>query len=343
LHRQLALLDRMERRTTDPDELEDLFRVDHLATRMRRHAEDLVILAGATAGRGWRNPVPMIDVIRGAISEVEDYTRVDIQAIQPAATVGHAVGDVIHLLSELLENATSFSPPHTRVHVTGQIVGRGYAIEVEDRGLGMTPEAIDEANRRLADPPDFDPANSARLGLFVVAQLAARTGVKVQLRASPYGGITAVALLPSELVVTGPGALALPPAGRPQVGEATVPTRAAVARPPVIVGQVERPPAVPAPRRPARERPSVPPPPMGEDGLPRRVRPARGAGPAVAGGAMAAREAEPEPRDPDDVRAVMSALQSGTARGRQAAGGEPGTPKARHRAGGESSNSGGAS
>ncbi|HEX7745475.1 MAG TPA: nitrate- and nitrite sensing domain-containing protein, partial [Micromonosporaceae bacterium] len=246
LHRQLALLDRMERRATEPDELEDLFHVDHLATRMRRHAEDLVVLAGATAGRGWRNPVPMVDVIRGAISEVEDYTRVDIQSVQPAATVGHAVGDVIHLLSELLENATSFSPPHTRVHVTGQIVARGYAIEVEDRGLGMSPQAIDDANRRLADPPDFDPANSARLGLFVVAQLAARTGVRVQLRASPYGGITAVALLPTDLVVTGQGALALPPAGRPRVDDATVPIRSAGLPKPVIDGQVEPTAAVPA-------------------------------------------------------------------------------------------------
>jgi len=342
LHRQLALLDRMERRATDPDELEDLFRVDHLATRMRRNAEDLVILAGATAGRGWRNPVPMVDVIRGAISEVEDYTRIDIQAVQPAATLGHAVGDVIHLLSELLENATSFSPPHTRVHVTGQVVARGYAIEVEDRGLGMSPEAIDAANRRLADPPDFDPANSARLGLFVVAQLAARTGIKVQLRASPYGGITAIALLPSHLVVTGPGSPALPAPRRPEVDDATVPTAPAAPPSPLIVGQVEPAPAVPAPRRPARQRPPGPPPPVGEDGLPRRVRPMRGAAPAVAAGAAAGR-AEPAPRDPDDVRAVMSALQSGTARGRRAAGGEPGTPTARHRAVGETSDSGGTS
>ena len=150
---------------------------------MRRHAEDLVILAGAAPGRGWRNPVPVIDVVRGAISEVEDYKRVDISAVDPSAVVGRAVGDVIHLLAELIENATSFSPPHTRVQVVGQVVPNGYVVEIEDRGLGMTAEAIAEANRRLLEPPDFDPADSARLGLFVVAQLAARHGIRVQLRA----------------------------------------------------------------------------------------------------------------------------------------------------------------
>ncbi|HEY6595194.1 MAG TPA: nitrate- and nitrite sensing domain-containing protein [Asanoa sp.] len=210
LHRQLALLDRMERRTTDPDELADLFRVDHMATRMRRHAEDLVVLAGAAPGRGWRVPVPMIDVIRGAVSEVEDYPRVNVSSVETAAVLGRAVGDVIHLLAELIENATSFSPPHTRVHVSGQVVPNGYAVEVEDRGLGMTGEAIEEANRRLADPPVFDPANSARLGLFVVAQLGARHGVRVRVRSSPYGGVTAVALIPTALVVAGTGVLALP-------------------------------------------------------------------------------------------------------------------------------------
>jgi signal transduction histidine kinase len=210
LHRQLALLDRMERRETKPEELEDLYRVDHLATRMRRHAEDLVILAGATPGRGWRNPVPIIDVVRGAISEVEDYKRVDVRTMEPSAVLGRAVGDVIHLLAELLENAASFSPPHTRVNVTGQVLPNGYAIEIEDRGLGMSPEAIEAANRRLVEPPDFDPANSARLGLFVVAQLAHRHGIRISLRPSAFGGVTAIALLPGELITSGAGPIALP-------------------------------------------------------------------------------------------------------------------------------------
>ncbi len=203
LHRQLSILDGMEKRADDPEELEDLFRLDHLATRMRRHAEDLVILAGASPGRGWRSPVSVVDVVRGAVSEVEDYARVAIRPMPDVAVTGRAVGDVIHLLAELIENATSFSPPHTRVYVGAEVVAHGLAIEIEDRGLGLTLDAIAEANHRLADPPEFDPANSARLGLFVVARLAARHGVKVQLRPSAYGGITAVALLPDALVAAG--------------------------------------------------------------------------------------------------------------------------------------------
>ncbi|EEP71373.1 sensor protein [Micromonospora sp. ATCC 39149] len=156
VHRQLALLDRMERRVEDPDELAELFRVDHLATRLRRHAEDLVILAGAAPGRGWRNPVAMVDLVRGAISEVESYDRVDIADVQPAATVGRAVGDVIHLLAELIENATAFSPPNTRVAVRGQSLPNGYAMEIIDQGLGMAapgagggqPQAGDAAGVR---------------------------------------------------------------------------------------------------------------------------------------------------------------------------------------------------
>ena len=216
LHRQLALLDKMERRETEPQELEDLYRVDHLATRMRRHAEDLVILAGAAPGRGWRNPVPVIDVVRGAISEVEDYKRVDIGTIATASVLGRAVGDIIHLLAELLENAASFSPPHTRVQVTGQVLPNGYAVEIEDRGLGMTPEAIDEVNRRLVEPPEFDPSDSARLGLFVVAQLANRHGIRVALRSSTFGGVTAIVFIPGDLVTPGPGAL--PGGEQPLVG-----------------------------------------------------------------------------------------------------------------------------
>jgi hypothetical protein len=205
LHRQLTVLDAMERRETEPQDLEDLYRVDHLATRMRRHAEDLVILAGSAPGRGWRIPVPAIDVIRGSMSEVEDYKRIDVAHVESAAVVGRAVGDVIHLLAELLENATSFSPPTTRIAVSGQMLPNGYAIEIEDRGLGMSAEAIVETNRRLAEPPDFDPSDSARLGLFVVARLADRQNIKVQLRSSAYGGVTAVVLIPGDLVSEGTG------------------------------------------------------------------------------------------------------------------------------------------
>jgi len=203
LHRQLALIDVMQRRATEPPDLEDLFRVDHLAARLRRHVENLVVLAGAVPGRGWRKPVPMIDVIRGAVSEVEDYARVTTLSIAEVGLVGRAVGDTMHLLAELIENGASFSPPEARVQVSGDLVPNGFVIEIEDRGVGMTTEAIAEANRRLDEPPEPDPA-SPKLGLLVVARLAGRHGIHVQLRPSPYGGLTAVVLVPPELVAVGP-------------------------------------------------------------------------------------------------------------------------------------------
>ena len=170
-------------------ELEDLFRVDHLATRMRRHAEDLVILAGAAPGRGWRNPVPVIDVLRGAIARSRTTPGSTCRSSRRDALLGGAVGDVIHLLAELIENATSFSPPHDPgARSRPGAAGNGFAVEIEDRGLGMTADEAIESQPRLASPPEFDPANSARLGLFVVAQLAARHGIRVPLRDSPYGG-----------------------------------------------------------------------------------------------------------------------------------------------------------
>ena len=201
LQRQLTMLDGMERRATDPDVLDDLFKMDHLTTRMRRHAEGLIILSGATPGRGWSNPVKLIDVMRGAVAEVEDFARVLVTTQSKAALTGAAVTDVIHLLAELIENATTLSPPFTQVRVHGEMVANGFAIEIEDRGLGMTPMRMGELNERLANPPDVNPANTEQLGLFVVGQLARRHGVKVMLRPSPYGGTTAVVLIPQRLVV----------------------------------------------------------------------------------------------------------------------------------------------
>ncbi|WP_420119288.1 nitrate- and nitrite sensing domain-containing protein, partial [Micromonospora sp.] len=203
VHRQLTLLDAMERREHDAEELEDLFRVDHLATRMRRNAENLIVLSGATPGRAWRRNVPMVDVVRGAVAEVEDYTRVDVLPLGPVALAGRAVGDVIHLLAELIENGLSFSPPNTTVEVRGRLVTAGYAIEIEDRGLGLTGEELVAANRRIVDRSELNLADAARLGLYVVSRLTERHGVKVQLKESAYGGTTAVVLIPSELVVPG--------------------------------------------------------------------------------------------------------------------------------------------
>jgi signal transduction histidine kinase len=202
LHRQLTLLDQMERRAADPEALDDLFRLDHLTTRMRRHAEGLVILAGAPPGRAWSSPVKLVDVMRGAIAEVEDYARVSVVTRSQAALAGSAAADVIHLLAELIENATTLSPPYTQVRVSGDTVASGFAIEVEDGGLGINPARLAELNERLANPPEFNPSDSEQLGLFVVSQLARRHGIVVTLKASPYGGTTAVVLIPHHLVVT---------------------------------------------------------------------------------------------------------------------------------------------
>ncbi|ETK34658.1 sensor histidine kinase [Microbispora sp. ATCC PTA-5024] len=207
LQRQLRLLDGMQRTTEDPAALENLFKLDHLTTRMRRHAEGLIVLSGGSAGRTRRQPVPVAETLQGAVAEVEDYTRVRILPMPPAAVSGAAVADVVHLFAELIENATAYSPPHTEVTVRGEGVARGFAVEVEDRGLGIPPEERERVNRRLAGPPELDLADTDRLGLVVVARLAARHGVRVELCSSPFGGTTAVVLLPSNLLAA--------PAGEP--------------------------------------------------------------------------------------------------------------------------------
>jgi signal transduction histidine kinase len=201
LHRQLTLLDVMERRARDPQELDDLFRVDHLATRMRRHAESLIILSGEAPARGWRNPVPLVDVLRAAVAEVEDYTRIKVSATTQASLAGPAVGDVIHMIAELAENATIYSPPQTPVSITGSVVGQGFAVEIEDRGLGMSTAHRDEINAQLENPPAFDLSGSDQLGLFVAGQLAKRQNIRISLRSSAYGGTTAIVLIPRSLVV----------------------------------------------------------------------------------------------------------------------------------------------
>ena len=203
LQRQLRLIDTLEQKAADPGALADLFALDHLTTRMRRHAESLAILSGAAPGRSWREPVPVIDVIRAAIAEVEDYRRVSVLTAAEDAVVGPAVADMIHLLAELIENATLYSPSGTRVEIRAGRVANGFAIEVDDRGLGIEPDQLREINQQLASPPDFDLADADRLGLFVGAKLAAKHGVRVSLRPSPYGGTSAIALLPNGIVAPG--------------------------------------------------------------------------------------------------------------------------------------------
>ncbi|MEW1615790.1 MULTISPECIES: nitrate- and nitrite sensing domain-containing protein [unclassified Streptomyces] len=204
LHRQLTLLDTMERRTENTDELADLFRLDHLTTRMRRHAEGLVILSGAAPSRQWRKPIQLMDVVRAAVAEVEDYERVEVRRLPRIGVGGPAVADLTHLIAELLENATVFSPPHTAVQVHGERVSNGFTLEIHDRGLGMPPEVLLDANLRLAETPDFELSDTDRLGLFVVSRLAQRQNVRVSLQKSPYGGTTAVVFIPAALLTEAP-------------------------------------------------------------------------------------------------------------------------------------------
>jgi signal transduction histidine kinase len=210
--RQLQLIDELERNERDPDVLDRLFRLDHLATRMRRNAEDLIVLSGAQPPRRWSRPVPLVEVVEGAAGEVEDYARVELLALADIGVAGQAVSDIVHLLAELIENATAFSQPETKVTVAGEPTAHGYVLEIEDRGLGMTEEELAAANERLQRPPAIDLGLSRRLGLYVVAKLASRHGIKVQLRHSWYGGITALVRLPLALLVATEAAT-VPPAG----------------------------------------------------------------------------------------------------------------------------------
>jgi len=205
LHRQLRIIDTLEQQASSPAALAELFTLDHLTTRMRRHAESLTILSGITPGRSWAGPVPVIDVMRAAAAEVEDYTRVTVVSDSDEAVTASAVTDMIHLLAELIENATLFSPSSTRVEVRAERVANGFAIEVEDRGLGIPADQLLVLNAQLASPPDFDQADADRLGLFVAGRLAARHGVHASLTSSPYRGIKAVLVLPDAIVAPAPG------------------------------------------------------------------------------------------------------------------------------------------
>ena len=200
LHRQLTLLDAMERQETEPEALDRLFQIDHLTTRMRRHAEGLIILSGHAPGRGWRDPVPVTDVLRGAVAEVEEYKRVSVICESQDAVIGSAVADVIHLLAELIENAATCSLPTTEVTIRAERVANGFVAEIEDRGIGIGPAEMNALNERLQNPPEFDVADSNQLGLFVAARLAAKHQIVITLRRSPYGGTTAIVLLPNAIM-----------------------------------------------------------------------------------------------------------------------------------------------
>ncbi|MFF3884359.1 ATP-binding protein [Streptomyces sp. NPDC001914] len=267
VHREISILDELENEIEDPDLLKGLFHVDHLATRIRRHAENLAVLGGAVSRRQWSNPVSMTEVLRSAIAEVEQYSRVKLVPPVEGTLRGHAVADVIHLLAELVENATVFSAPHTQVLLRVDLVTSGLAIEVEDRGLGMQAAEQDRMNALLADPDQVNVAGllqDGRIGLFVVSQLARRHGIHVRLQSNIYGGVQAVLVVPQGLLGSAPDAaedvspdratpIATNGGPRPALGPGTTHTPPAPV--PALPGGRPAAPAVPrqAPRELSRE------------------------------------------------------------------------------------------
>jgi signal transduction histidine kinase len=201
VERQIRLIDDLEQGEQDPERLSNLFQMDHLATRMRRNSENLLVLAGHEVPRRWNQPIALVDVLRAAVSEIEQYERVSMN-VQPGIAVrGQAVNDVVHLVAELVENATSFSSAETPVTVSGHLLNSGGALlDISDQGMGMGAEEMAHDNWRLDNPPVVDVAVSRRMGLFVVARLAARHGIRVRLRPGPDGGLTALVWLPDETV-----------------------------------------------------------------------------------------------------------------------------------------------
>lgn len=203
VHREISLLDELEDTVEDPDLLKELFHVDHLATRIRRHAENLAVLGGAASRRQWTRPIDLSEVLRSSVAEVEQYTRVKVVPPAGGSVRGHAVADVVHLLAELVENATVFSAPDTDVVLRAERVTAGIAVEVEDRGLGMPAEEQHRMNALLGDPDQISVRHllaDGRIGLFVVSALARRHGIAVELKSNIYGGVLAVLVLPQELL-----------------------------------------------------------------------------------------------------------------------------------------------
>jgi signal transduction histidine kinase len=202
VERQIRLIDDLEQGEQDPERLSSLFQMDHLATRMRRNSENLLVLAGHDETRRWNQPVALVDVLRAALSEIEQYERVTLN-VQPGISVrGQAVSDVVHLTAELVENATSFSAAETPVTIAGHLLSSGgVLLEITDQGVGMGAEEMAHANWRLDNPPVVDVAVSRRMGLFVVARLAARHGIRVRLRPAASGGLIALVWLPDEAIM----------------------------------------------------------------------------------------------------------------------------------------------
>ncbi|HEY3952214.1 MAG TPA: ATP-binding protein [Streptosporangiaceae bacterium] len=254
VHRQLDVLDVAERKQSEPEHLELLFQLDHLATRARRNAENLLILGGGQPGRKWRKSAGLEDIVRSAVSETEHFARVNTVRLPDVQIEGSVVGDLIHLLAELVDNATVFSPPKAPVRVSGNVVGKGVVVEIEDQGLGIEHEERERLNETLRNPPDFQVmalSGQRHLGLFVVGQLAQRHGIKITLLESAYGGIRAITLIPSR---------AMEDDGPADVDSSAVSHRGLHEQPqPVLAGTASI--SVPEPRRGTDANPLAEPPP----------------------------------------------------------------------------------
>ncbi|TDD82109.1 HAMP domain-containing protein [Actinomadura darangshiensis] len=239
IERQLRLIEELEQSERDEEQLGNLFRLDHLATRMRRNCENLLVLGGQEQARRWNQAVPLIDVVRASLSEVEQYERVALRVQGDMTVAGPVVNDLVHLLAELVENAAVFSSEHTKVTVSGQLLsGGGCMLQITDNGVGMSPEELEQANWRLANPPVIDFSAARRMGLFVVGRLAVRHGIRVELRAAQGGGLTAFVVLPDAVVTPGEtggiGARGLGPRESGSHGQLAALTTAPVAEPPAL-------------------------------------------------------------------------------------------------------------
>ena len=345
LDRQIEFIDQLESSEEDPDQLENLFRLDHLATRMRRNAESLLVLAGAEPNRRRGRPVPLADVVRAAVGEVEDFARIDMLQFDDVLVASNAALDIAHLLSELMENAANFSPPDSRVEVVGhRTKADGYVVSIADHGIGMSADQIAESNDMLSRPPLVGLALSRSLGFIVIGRLAARFGIAVRLMPSPSGGTTSMVSLPSALitdqprVASGPSSLPLSTEGNDQITAPPVLSPSANtnggSHPPLA--RRTSPPEVPAApklsvRTPAdqAEVADVDVDASAKDdgaanGLTKRVPRRAGATRAVPGG-ESERVTSKNRRSPEEVRSMLSRYRTGIERGRtdESAGSAP--------------------
>jgi signal transduction histidine kinase len=270
IERQLRLIEDLEQSEQDSNRLDSLFRLDHLATRMRRNCENLLVLGGQEQARRWNEPVPLVDIVRASLSEVEQYERITLRIQDDVSVNGRTVNDLVHLVAELVENSTSFSPEHTKVAVSGHLLsGGGAMLQISDNGVGMSPEELEGANWRLANPPTIDVSVSRRMGLFVVGRLAQRHGIRVELRAALSGGLTAFVILPPNAILQDPNkvrpgrldtlldspdlrAAVQPPGPRAELGSPVGPPVGPPAEPP------SRPGVPDTPREPVRSQGGLP-------------------------------------------------------------------------------------